>query len=656
MRTPANVRTVLSRCLEKDPNQRIRDMGDVRLGMGGAFESIRPGGNAGDGRSLPAWRWISQLALVGLAGALVAGLAVWQRTGPAAGAVTRFALQLPTDLQVVRGPGIEFATSDDGRTVVFAGDQAGHVQLYRHALDRLAPEAIPGTDGARTPFFSPDGQTVGFVTNGELRRVPLAGGPVATIVDVPGGVRGVDWLPDDTIVFGTNQGLWRAPATGGRREPLTILDSEKGENWHVTPVLLPDGETLIFTAFSGIGAAITRIDAVSLQTGERTALLEGGTRARFFAPGYLVYSGIESGSTTDMVWAVPFDADRLEVRGEPVLMFEGVNVANNAAQFTLAENGTLVSVPATDIEARRTLVWMDRQGRLEGVADLPIADYRSVRASPDGTRLALEIRDGADGTDVWSYDIARGTLNPITTHPADNTNPLWTPDGRQVVFTSRREGVLGLFRRNADGTGNAERLMTEADALNVLARAWTPDGDTLLFERLMSGGGGSQSDLALLSMETEPRVSLLFGSQFTESRPALSPNGRWIAYESDRSGRPEIYVERFPDLGERQAVSTQGGWQPRWSPDGRELFYIEGQEQLMVVGVTAEAEFTAGSADLLVEGQFLDYLHKGSFDVAPDGRLVSIQRGRELSGSAASPQITVVLNWLEELKERVPLP
>ena len=273
--------------------------------------------------------------------------------------------------------------------------------------------------------------------------------------------------------------------------------------------------------------------------------------------------------------------------------------------------------------------------------------------SPDGSALALEIADGQD-SDIWTYELARGTLNPLTTDPALDQGPLWTPDGRQVVFGSQRDaGSVGLYRRNADGTGAAEPLITDDEAQNLVANTWSQEGDRLVVMRRIS----NQNDLMLLSMEDEPALELLLESEFNETRAAVSPDGDWIAYESRRSGRDDIYVERFPEFGDRQPISTDGGQQPRWSPDGRALFYLGPQaNRLMVVAVTTETGLSVGTPETVIEGQFFDFLARSAYDVAPDGRLVLIRRGTDTSENEATPQINVVLNWTQELLERVPIP
>ena len=481
----------------------------------------------------------------------------------------------------------------------------------------------------------------------------ILGGPAVTICNVVGFTLGAHWAEGDTIIFGTvtASGLWRVSANRGEPEELTTPDVEQGVN-HAWPHILPGGRALLFTILSGGAIETAQIALLDLETGAQRVLFSGGSAPQYAPTGHIVYG------VSGTLRAVGFDLERLEVtHPNPVPVLDGVvTKSQGAVNFDLARDGSLVYVAGTAAGSQRAVVWIDRDGRQEAVADLPPDTYNSIQVSPEGNRLAFEIGDDTGGSDVWTYELARGTLNPITTDPAPDHSPLWTPDGRQVVFTSQRDGVIGLYRRNADGTGDTEELLTDGDAVDLSAGAWTPEGTALVFERRISGSSGNQSDIALLSLEDEPTVELLLDSEFDETRATLSPNGRWIAYDSNRSGRVEVYVERFPELGDRQTISTEGARRARWSPDGRELFYLPiGDDRLVVVPVTAEAEFTAGEADTVVEGQFLRFRGRPTYDVAPDGRLVSIQRGTEATESDASPQVILVQNWFEELKRLVPV-
>ena len=387
---------------------------------------------------------------------------------------------------------------------------------------------------------------------------------------------------------------------------------------------------------------------MSLESGKRRTLLQG-SHPRYVASGHIIFV------RESAVWAVPFDVDALEVTGSPVPVLENVRAESSSyAQAVVATDGTLLYLPLASSArgVQRTLVWVDREGREESLADLPPDAYNSVDVSPEGSRLALDI--GASDSDVWIYDLARGTLNPLTTDPARDETPLWTPDGRQVVFGSRQNGPRSLYRRNADGTGDAELLLSDDAGGSLVAVAWSPEGDALVVMRRPA----PLNDLMLLSMEDATVTELSLGANFNETRAAVSTDGEWIAYESDRSGRLEVYVERFPDLGDRQPISTGGGQQPHWSTDGSELFYLGAPQadRLMAVPVTTRPRFRAGTPELVIEGQFYDQGGRAAYDVAPDGRLVMIKLGGDTStNDAPPPQLHVVINWLEELKRLVPV-
>ena len=648
---PAHIRSVVRQCLVKDPKERLRDIGDVRLAMKRTFETtVSAPSEPATSPQLRLWQRPVPALLVVLLVAVIAGLAVWSLMRPAAPAVrspVRFTVGLPaSDELYFNDLRASLALATDGETLVYVAIRDGRRQLYRRPFGQLEAIPIAGTEDATNPFFSPDGAWIGFEVGGVLKRIAVTGGPTATLYEGALGATDASWGTNDVIVFGLSTDrnpLMQVASTGGVAEPVTTL--AEGESDHRQPALLPGGTALLFAVASD---SESNIAVKSLETGERR-LLFSGSSPRYVASGHIVFA------RENALWAAPFEADTLNITGDPVPVLEGVAIgATGYAHFTVAENGSLAYVPGVGAAGgTRSLLWVDREGREEVLSDLSAADYRSVDVSPDGSRLALELVD-EDGSDVWIYDLTRGTLNPLTTNPAEDQTPRWTPDGRQVVFGSDRDGSWGLYRRNADGTGEAERLTTDGDMQNVVANTWTPEGDTLVVMRRSNG----RNDLMLLSMEDEPALELLLDSEFQETRAAVSPDGDWIAYSSNRSGRTEIYVERFPDLGGRQLISTDAGFQPRWSPDGRELFYAGALgNRLMVVSITTEAGFSAGTPEIFAEGELYGYRGRTSYAVMPDGqRLVAIRRGADGSQNAVSPGITVVQNWFEELKARVPVP
>ena len=396
-----------------------------------------------------------------------------------------------------------------------------------------------------------------------------------------------------------------------------------------------------------LGAEYQALAVLDLDTGAVTRLGLPGVSPHYVSTGHLVYAA-EDGS----VRAVPFDASSLEVTGNPVPLVEGVVVkTSGAANFSISDTGRLVYVsdPGGGM-AQRSLVWVDRAGQEEPVGAPPRA-YMQPRVSPDGTRLVFTDQD-ADNTDVWVYDLTRATSTRLTSDPALDDRPLWTPDGERVVFASTREGASNLFWRAADGTGPVERLATSSNLQR--AYAWADDGQVLVYQEV---GGETIVDIWTLPLASERAPEPLIQGPFTENRPALSPDDRWIAYASDESGQYEIYVQPFPDLGERWTISTSGGSSPVWGPDGRELFYLNGPA-MMVVPIDTEDGFAPGNPGVSFEGQYLPdvYGTDRTYDIAPDGRFVMIKESGEAGQPAASPQLTVVLNWFQELTRLVPVP
>jgi serine/threonine-protein kinase len=649
-----SLRTYLRRSLHKDSRQRIRDIGDVRLAMEGVFETaLHEPVAVGPGPQLRPWQRPVRAAAPALSVAVAATaatvLALRTLGRPAPAMLTRLVINpLPTaPLTSEGGIGGTIALSD-GRTLIYVAGAGDVRRLYVRRLDELDASPLAGTEGAGYPFFSPDSQWVGFATTADLKKVRLAGGPPVTICKIPATLRSASWGEDGSILFGaTESGLWRVSAAGGNAEPVTTPDA--GELGHQRPDILPGARAALFTIWSGLLNA-TQIGVLSLETGERRSLL-GGTTPHYVATGHIVFW------QTGSLWAVPFDPDRLEITGEPVPVVEGVEARgpNSVAQFALSAEGTLAYLRGDEGGGRKTLVWVDREGREEPLPGLPAGDYQRARISGDGRHVAVDPGAGR-ARDVWTYDVARATMSRLTTDPADDALPLWTLDGQRIAFTSNRGGRRELFWQRADGTGQAERLFTpqegKAGGVEVLADAWSPDGTKLLFTQVSPG-----ADIGALSMEGEHKAELLIQTGFTENSSAISPNGRWLAYQSNLSGEFEIYVERFPELGERLKISTSGGTLPLWSPDGRELFYLSRDgRQLFAVPIAMDPRFSAGAPKVLFEGSYTPWAGPlYPYHLAPDGkRFLMMKPADAVTGDAAPQQIVVVQNWLEELKRLVP--
>lgn len=489
---------------------------------------------------------------------------------------------------------------------------------------------MPGTERAYcTPTFSPDGQWLAFFDTGasELRKVSVGGGPVSTIVKA-GGMFGATWGVDDTIVYADGSaprlGLQRISSAGGMPMSITRLNESGGESAHRWPAFLPGGNALVFAIERGKNPDDAQIVAQRLDTGERKLLLQGGTYPHYVPAGYLAY--VHGGR----LMAVPFDARRLQVRGEAFVVSEVVQEsASGASQFGFSSGDSLVYVPP--IKAQRRLVWVSRDGA-EQTLPAPPRNYGSARLSPDGRRVAVEIEE-----EIWIYDLSRDTLTRFT-FEGTASDPVWTPDGKRITFYSDNGNI---FWQLADGSGGRERLTT-SNYINV-PWSWSPDGQLLAFQENNPATG---KDILILRL-SDRTVQPFLRTPFVEGGPAFSPDGRWLAYASDESGRPEIYVRSYPGPGGKWQVSTEGGNEVVWNRSG---IYYRSSNKMMAVEVAIQPTFSVGKPRVLFEGQYVrnEWPQTGAiYDVSGDGQ-------RFLMGKQSGEQVNVVLNWSEEVKEKVP--
>jgi serine/threonine-protein kinase len=514
------------------------------------------------------------------------------------------------------------ALSPDGTRLVYVANG----RLYLQRLDGLETSAIPGADGSgaaspRSPFYSPDGRSIGFWQNGQLKKIPITGG--APVVLCPSqNPQGVSWMADGTILYGQGaDGIWRVSDNGER--PEQIVKVEAGRIAH-GPYMLPDRHSVLFTLMLENDTDTGQVVVQSLKNGVRRVVVDGGTDARFIPSGHVVYA------TGRTLFIARFDVATLAVTGLPQPVAEGVALApNGLAQFAVSNRGTLAYVPADAVESRvRSLVWVDRDGREEPI-HAPSRWYVDPRLSPDGTRVALEIDN-----DIWIVELTRAALTRLTDDPAFESVPVWMPDGRAVIFTAGRTGrstanALNLFRRAADGTGSTERL-TDAAALRQVPYAVTPNGDVLVFREHSASPTSDRGDLMMLPLTGERASQPLLRTRFRELNAELSPDGHWLAYQSDESGQDEIYVRPFPDVSAAKwQVSSGGGLRPLWARSGQELFY-EASGALVQVPVTiAASSFTAGSPRRLFAGPYFHGILERMYDVSLDGRrFLMIKEGR----------------------------
>ena len=548
----------------------------------------------------------------------------------------------------LQGRDRDVVITPDGSRVVYRGNN----QLLVRRLDQLEPTVLSGLGAPRGVFISPDGQWVGFSDDTNIKKVAITGGPPVTIASVGRTPRGATWGPDEIIIFATGisaTGLQRVSAAGGEPTVLTKPDRGRGEGMHVWPEFLPGGGAVLFTITSaGDSIENAQVAVLDLRTGTSKVLIRNGSHAHYVPTGHLVYG------VAGTLRAVTFDLGRLEVVGTPTPVLDGVvTTAYGAADVAVAANGSLVYVQGSAVGGgQQALVSVDRQGRGVPLPGLPRDSYADVRVSPDGARLALATQD-----DVWIYDFGRATRSRLTTDSSPDKNPLWTPDGQRVVFTSRRAGYQELFSRSADGTGRDEPLLTRAkDVVDLRASSWSPDGRRLLFIEVTEVPPRRQSAVWQIALERPSDATVLLQSAFSNDHASVSPDGRWMAYTSNVSGRNEIYVERYPELGNRQLISTGGGRFPIWSRDGRELFFSQDERQMLAVPVQSGTTLGAGPAKVLFEFAMGTPPIGGArpYDIAPDGRFLVIGNGEAETGRGTEPSLIVVQNWFEELKRLVP--
>jgi serine/threonine-protein kinase len=532
------------------------------------------------------------------------------------------------------------ALSPDGARLVYVGRRSeGERQLYLRALDRFEAVPIPGTEGGVSPFFSPDGQWVGFWADRKLKKVALAGGQPLILCDAP-VLRGASWGTDGTILFSPYgmAALLRVSDRGGEPKPMTKLDPQKGEFTHRWPQILPSGRAAIFTIHRATGNYDNaRIGVLMLESGERRTLLEGATQARYVPTGHLVY--LRSGS----LFAVPFDPERLLVTGPPVPVLDGITFHGAAgfAFYDFSPAGSLVYIPRDQKELEAELVWVDRKGAVTPLTDTRRA-YGQPRLSPDGRHLAVSagFSAGFAESDIWVFDLTRGSWDRLISGGV-NSDPIWASDGQRLAFASNRNGPISVFWIPIDRSAPAEQL-TKTESWTSPSSS-SPDGGALIVEEQDPATG---FDISILSLSGGFKLRSFLRTPANEDLGRFSPEGGWIAYQSDESGRPEVYVTAYPGPGGRFQVSTNGGSAPVWSRDGREIFY-QGGGKMMSAAVETRPKFRAAVPRPLFELKNLD-----EYDVAPDGQRFVMIRTK---GQGEAPNsLAVVLNWFDDLKRRVP--
>ena len=634
------LRLLLERCLEKEPKDRYQGIGDARVDIQTVLADpsgvlVQPTGDVVQAAPESKLPWVAAIVL----GIVVAGVAGWSLRPSEPGSVGRFRHVLPEGQQFTSDRPV-VAVSPDGSRMVYVANQ----QLYLRAMDALESTPIAGTDESpATPFFSPDGQWIGYwsTNDSQLKKIAVSGGVPVTLSDAENPFGPPVWGNDDMIIWGQPEGIMRVSGNGGTPELLFA-----GEGL-VFPQMLPDGESVLLSRGNRDSGQVV---VHSLESGEQKILF-AGVFAKYVSTGHIVYT------VDDVLFAVPFDLDTLEVVGGPVAMVEGVRAG--PSQYAVSDSGTLVFVPGRVEGSERTLGLVDRNGLVERL-NVPPKEYLSPRLSPDGQTLVVQsVEDSGDL--IWVYDLTEDTAIRQLTFEGNNQRPVWTPDSQRITFSSDRDGTMSLYWMPADGSGVAERLTTAEEGTSHWMGSWSPDGELLVFDVERDPQTGEE--IWTLSMDDRETQSLYDAPGTLYSGAELSPNGEWLAYGAGPSASVnDIYVEPFPPTGSRHRISQDGGHRPLWSPAGNELFYrpVSGTAGLTLrsVDIVTQPAFAfSNERTLPIEG-FNVVASYRDYDMSPDGEqlLMVFPADQPDSGEPARPQINVVLNWFEELKERVPVP
>ena len=651
-RLPSNlhprIRMLLERCLEKETRNRYSGISDARVDIdktladpGGLYaQPAAAAGPAMKSRQMAIWASITLILII------LAGIFIWRMREPKPPTVMRFAYDIPGDQQfltLARNYNLPvLAVSPDGEYFVYSTMNG----LYLRYVGELSAKLIAGTEGpTMQPFFSPDGKMIAYISvqDRKFKKISINGGAPVNICDTPSIPVGGCWENETTILFGQTGGpVMRVSANGGTPEPVTGAKSKD----HLFPQVLPGGEYLMYTA----DVDNPRVLVMSLKSGKARELFSGYD-AQYLPTGHIIYRLRDNNN----LYAVPFDLDSLESTGNAVPMVEGIT------QSAVSSAGTLVCIPGTSFissPAGFTLAWVDLKGK-ETPLGVPPRLYLFPRISPDGKQVVMTIAD--DNSDIWIWNLERKTMTRLTFDKSKDYQPIWTPDSRHVLFWSAREGDFGaIFRKRADGTGSIEKLVANPER-QLFPWDITKDGKTIVV--VDTPDPEAEAHISILSTEEEFKLTpLLHHKEYFETQVKISPDGKWVAYVSGESGNNETYVRSFPEIEKgRWQISTNGGVSPLWAPDGHELYYFSGNDDVMAVRVETGETFRAGTPRKLFSRA--PYFGGGStpgtpWDIYPDGtrflmtKLPSI--GNDESNGITTRKIYIFLNWFEELKQRAP--
>ena len=641
--TPAGVRSVIARCLKKDPAERLRDVADARLQLEDVVDDPDPAAAASK-RALPRreWAgWIAALLLLGVA------LFLALRPAPAAPHPNLVSLQIvpPQNTSfsspisaTVGVPG--FAMSPDGTTLVFVAEAPGAAPtLWLRSLDRVAPRQLAGTDGAQGPFWSPDSRWIAFVADGKLKKIPAAGGPVQILTDVSTDFRGGNWGPGDRILFGSGRlPISSVNASGGKATTVTVLDRSRLETTHRYPEILPDGRHFVYLIFGG-NRDLSGLYADSLEGGAKKFLGQMSSSAIYVPPGYLLF--VEG----DALLGLSFDAERLEVTGQRFLVAEHVGRTSGfLSAVSASRTGTIAY--AENVAQHGRLTWIDRRGHPLEAPPTADGDYADFRLSPDEQRLsAARVDPKTNILETWIIELSGGRTVRLPSGGSVTAGAIWSPDGKTLMYRTNRNGAIEFQQRSAQGGGNDRVVVSSAEipSNNSFLTDWSSDGRHIVFSAVAE----SEFDLWLLTVGQDFKAAKLISAAGDQMHGNFSPKGDLLAYTSNESGRFQIYVETMPRSDWKRPVSTNGGYEPRWRADGRELYYLSEDRKLMAVEVGPGPSF--GIPKPLFQTQIRAGVSNFRAHYVPsrDGERFLINTAID---TPPSP-ITVVVNWTANLKK-----
>jgi serine/threonine protein kinase len=642
---------VVHHCLEKNREARFHSASDLAFALEALSGATSISGQTATAIA-PAWErprrrerlvWIGATGLLGLAllAALPFVIAHFRSRPAIENHPTRFFVFPPEKATLIGGG--QHISPDGLRLVYVANDADGKRLLWTRSLDSLTAQPLPGTESAGNPFWSPDGRFVGFFAAGsKLKKIEVNGGPAQALADIQAGGGGT-WNRDGVIVFARSfsDRLYRVPATGGSSTPVTALDESRKEGAHIWPYFLPDGRHFLYLARSA-QRENTGIYVGALDSNERKLLINADSSAVYAPPGFLLFLRERT------LMAQAFDANKLQLTGEafPIAEQVGFNAVNGRAFFSVSETGVLTFLSSSTPNTQ--LAWFDRRGKQLALVGAPAADT-GLRLSSDEKRLAVSRIDPQTATaDIWLIDLARNNPSRFTFDPANESSPVWSPDGSRIVFASNRGGVVNIYQRLSNGTGNDELLLKFAEPTGP--HDWSPDGKFILFGVLSPK---TNVDLWFLPVSGDQKPTPFIQTEFSEIQGRFSPDGRWVAYASNESGPFQVYVQSYPTSGGKWQVSTGGGAQPQWRHDGKELFYLAPDRKLMAVEVNSTGPtFVAGVPQPLFEAHVVAIFPGGAgtgpyYAVTGDGQRFLLNT---LAGDSTPVPLTIVLNWTAGLK------